>query len=180
MRTNLIELARLAIEESIHHQKLIDTDEYLEADPELKTSQATFVTLTIDGNLRGCIGSLLPYRPLIDDLISNAKAAAFEDPRFAPLTPEEFTQISIEVSLLSLPKTVPYQSIDELKNIIQPSIDGVILTLGERRATFLPQVWEQLPTFDLFFEQLCQKAGLGSDCLHHHPTIETYTVKKVH
>ena len=179
----LLELARLAIYEDLTGQKLIDKQKYLKEYPELSKEQAVFVTLNkMDGNrenLRGCIGSILPMRPLIDDVIYNAKAAAFNDPRFPPLSPDEFNQIKIEISLLSIPKKIHYNNVEELKQIIKPFKHGVILKLSGRQATFLPQVWEQIPDFDLFFEHLCQKAGLPNHCLDYHPEIFVYEVKKI-
>jgi len=179
----LLEIARLAIYEGLTGKKLIDKDKYLKEYPELGQKQAVFVTLNkIDGqheSLRGCIGSILPTRPLIDDVIYNAKAAAFSDPRFQALTLDEFDQIKIEISLLSIPKKVDYRDINELKQIIKPFKHGVILKLSGRQATFLPQVWEQIPDFDLFFEHLCQKAGLPGNCLDYHPEIYVYEVRSI-
>ncbi len=179
----LLEIARLAIYEDLVGKKLIDKQKYIEQFPELAQKQAVFVTLNkVDGkreSLRGCIGSILPVRPLIDDVIYNAKAAAFNDPRFPPLSPDEFDDIKIEISLLSIPQPVSYNNVEELKQIIKPFKHGVILKLGDRQATFLPQVWEQIPGFDLFFEHLCQKAGLPGNCLAYHPEIYIYEVKKI-
>jgi len=179
----LLELARLAIYEELTGEKLIDRDKYLQMYPALAQKQAVFVTLhKIEGNresLRGCIGSILPVRPLIDDVIYNAKAAAFKDPRFPPLSLSEFDEIKIEVSLLSIPQQVTYKDKDELKKIIKPFKHGVILKLSGRQATFLPQVWEQIPDFDLFFVHLCEKAGLPGNCLDFHPEIRIYEVKEI-
>jgi len=179
----LLEIARLAIYEGLTGKKLIDKDKYLKEYPELGQKQAVFVTLNkIDGqheSLRGCIGSILPTRPLIDDVIYNAKAAAFSDPRFQALTLDEFDQIRIEISLLSIPKKVDYKDINELKQIIKPFKHGVIMKLSGRQATFLPQVWEQIPDFDLFFNHLCQKAGLPKGCLDYHPEIYVYEVRSI-
>ncbi len=116
---------------------------------------------------------------LLDDLIHNAQAAAFEDPRFPPLSEEEFEKVQIEISLLSTPQELFYRDIDDLKSKIRPDVDGVILQEGYYQATFLPQVWEQLPSFDLFFAHLCQKAGMSANCLENHPQISTYQVTKV-
>ncbi len=179
----LLELARLAIYEELTGKKLIDKQAYIEKYPALAKEQAVFVTLNkVAGNresLRGCIGSILPVRPLIDDVIYNAKAAAFNDPRFPPLTLPEFDEIKIEISLLSIPQKVSYTNIDELREIIKPFKHGVILKLSGRQATFLPQVWEQIPDFELFFEHLCQKAGLPDNCLAYHPEIYIYEVQKI-
>jgi len=179
----LLEIARLAIKEGLTGQQLIDKQKYLKNYPELAKEQAVFVTLNkMDGkreSLRGCIGSILPVRPLIDDVIYNAKSAAFNDPRFPPLSADEFDQINIEISLLSIPKRIHYNNIEELKQIIKPFQHGVILKLSGRQATFLPQVWEQIPDFDLFFEHLCLKAGLPGNCLDYHPEIFVYEVRKI-
>ncbi len=156
-----------------------DVDELLKQEPKLKEQGAVFVTLTLDGNLRGCIGSLVAHRSLLEDIIYNAKAAAFDDPRFPPLSKEEFERVKIEISLLSSPKELTYSDIEDLKSKIRPNIDGVILKDGFHQATFLPQVWEQLPTFELFFEHLCQKAGLSKEFLFNHPQIFTYQVTKI-
>ncbi len=147
--------------------------------PELAEQRATFVTLTIDGRLRGCIGSILPQRALIDDVIENARAAAFKDPRFPPLSAEEFPRVAIEVSLLTLPRPLPYEDVADLRRKIRPGVDGVIIRFDGRQATFLPSVWEQLPDFEKFFEHLCLKAGLPADCLRLHPDVYVYQAEKI-
>jgi len=129
----------------------------------LRVPGATFVTLTMHGSLRGCIGSLEARRPLLDDLRENAVAAALSDPRFAPLTTQEFGQVRFEVSLLSPLQPLAVTDEDELVRQLRPGIDGVLLRFGAHRATFLPQVWEQLPDPYLFLAQLKQKAGLPGD-----------------
>lgn len=121
---------------------------------------ASFVTLTLDGRLRGCIGSLSPRRPLIDDVRANAVAAAFDDPRFPGLTRPEFERVRVEVSVLSLPEPLAVADEDDLVAQLVPHRDGVILQAGRRRATFLPQVWEQLPEPRAFLAALKRKAGL--------------------
>ena len=175
----LIKLARMAILEEFEGKKLINKNDWLEKYPYLKENRASFVTLKIDGNLRGCIGSILPHRPLIDDIIENSKAAAFSDPRFTPLTPQEYEKIKVEVSLLTIPQKVEYEDKQDLMQKIRPGVDGVILQLANHQATFLPSVWEELPVFDLFFAHLCMKAGLPGDCLMYHPIIYTYQAKEI-
>lgn len=179
MHTLLLQLAKQAISDGLNHTSTLDTNALLKNHPELSKPQATFVTLSLDGRLRGCIGTLIAHRTLLEDLIYNAKAAAFDDPRFYPLSNEEFLHVSIEVSLLSTPEPLEYTDIEELKSKICAGEDGVILQKKGRKATFLPQVWEQLPTFEQFFSHLCQKAGLESSCLETHPDIWTYRVDKV-
>lgn len=146
---------------------------------ELDENRATFVTINLDGQLRGCIGSLTPYRTLGEDIISNAKAAAFEDPRFYPLSQEEFERAEFELSILSVPQVLEYSDVQDLKAKIRVNIDGVILKLDNRQATFLPSVWEILPTFDMFFSHLCQKAGCEPECIESHPIIYTYQTQKI-
>lgn len=173
-----LQIAREAIK-SRFDSSTIDKERFLKLYSEMGLKQATFVTLTLYGQLRGCIGSLIAHRPLIDDLISNAQSAAFNDPRFLPLTPAEFEAIKIEVSLLSEPKLLPYTDQAELKSLIRTGVDGVILRLGNYQATFLPQVWEELSDFDTFFSHLGMKAGIGSDPLAYHPEVYTYQVEKI-
>lgn len=172
-------LAKQAILDGLNKMQSIDTKALLEKYPPLAQQRATFVTLNLDGRLRGCIGSLVAHRTLLDDLIHNAKSAAFEDPRFYPLTPEEFKKVVIEISLLSPPEAILYDSIEDLKSKFSVGEDGIILQKEGKRATFLPQVWEQLPTFELFFSHLCQKAGLSENCLESHPNIWRYRVEKI-
>lgn len=175
----LVDLAKKAIQEEFDKKHLIDPVLLYDQHPELSRPQATFVTLHLNGQLRGCIGSLTAYRPLFEDLVHNAKASAFEDPRFYPLSQEEFLRTDVEVSLLSAPEAVPYDTVEALKKLIVPRVDGIILQKGSKKATFLPQVWEQLPSFELFFSHLCQKAGLEANCLEKHPDIWRYRVEKV-
>jgi AmmeMemoRadiSam system protein A len=169
----LLKIARASILEEFEAKKLINRDELIKEYPFLAQERATFVTLKINGNLRGCIGSILPRMPLIDDVIYNAKQAAFHDPRFNPLTPEEFEQIHIEISILTIPERLEYENEADLKRKITKN-DGVILALADKQATFLPSVWEELPIFELFFAHLCMKAGMNGDCLKYHPLIYTY------
>ena len=139
---------------------------------------ATFVTLTHQGALRGCIGSLQPYRPLREDLQANAIAAAFHDPRFPPLTAEEFNTIRVEVSLLSPMQRLAVESEADALAALRPMIDGVVLEYGQHKATFLPQVWEQLPDPAIFLAQLKRKAGLPADFWHPALELSTYRVSK--
>ncbi|MDP2851398.1 MAG: AmmeMemoRadiSam system protein A [Sulfuricurvum sp.] len=171
------QIARNAIQE--HYEGTsIDRDFYLSTYPELSQEKASFVTLTLNNRLRGCIGSIIAHQSLLDDLISNARSAAFHDPRFPPLSKEEFSQLSIEVSLLTHPEPVEYGDRVDLARIIRPYVDGVILRLGKYQATFLPQVWDELSDFESFFSHLGMKAGIGNDPLSYHPEIYTYQVQK--
>lgn len=125
----------------------------------LNEDGASFVTLTKYGRLRGCIGTLSAYQPLVQDVCEHALAAAFQDPRFPVVTANEMDSIEIEISYLTPPEPLEYDSSDDLMRKLVPGKDGVILTDGYRRATYLPQVWEQLPEVDDFLGSLCQKMG---------------------
>jgi AmmeMemoRadiSam system protein A len=175
----LTKIARDAIIEEFTGEKRIDRDALIEQYPWLAERGAAFVTLNKNNQLRGCIGSIIAHEPLIDDVVRNARSAAFGDPRFSPLGPEELERIEIEVSLLTEPRIVKYGDTEELKSIIRPGVDGVILQLDGHQATYLPSVWEQLSDFDLFFSTLCQKAGLPGNCLDEHPTIFRYQAEKI-
>ncbi len=177
----MVEIAKEAIREVFEKRPIIDRDKLLREHPELAQKGAAFVTLEKRHSLRGCIGSLIAHRMLLDDLIENAKAAAFNDPRFPPLTKEEFEDpgLTVEISLLSEPKPLAYTDIDDLRRKIKQGYHGVILKLGASQATYLPQVWEQLPDFDAFFATLCQKAGLPGNCLQSHPEIYIYHAEKI-
>ncbi|MEA3289400.1 MAG: AmmeMemoRadiSam system protein A [Campylobacterota bacterium] len=156
----LLKIARGAIYSKLNDEMIVDKKELVQKVPTLGNRAATFVTLTMNGQLRGCIGTLVAHNTLIDDLTTNAVKAAFEDPRFPPLTKEEFEKVKIEVSLLSQPLEIKYASISDLESKINHGVDGVIIRQGQKQATFLPQVWEQLPKFDDFLTHLFHKAGI--------------------
>lgn len=145
---------------------------------ELGEPGASFVTLNQNGQLRGCIGSLEAHRPLATDVAENALAAAFRDPRFAPLGKDEFARTRVEVSLLTPPEPFPVADEADALARLRPGIDGLILSYGRRRATFLPQVWESLPEAHQFIAQLKLKAGLPADFWHQQITLARYGVRK--
>jgi AmmeMemoRadiSam system protein A len=144
----------------------------------LEEPGATFVTLTLHGQLRGCIGSLEAHRPLLEDVRHNAIAAAFQDPRFAPLSKEEFAEVAIEVSLLSRPEPIRFSSEQNALEQLNPGKDGVIIEYARFRATFLPQVWAQLPQPQLFIAHLKNKAGLPEDFWSDDIRLSRYAVQK--
>ncbi|MBU0989478.1 MAG: AmmeMemoRadiSam system protein A, partial [Proteobacteria bacterium] len=131
--------------------------------PIFKERRGTFVTLTIGGNLRGCIGHIIPHESLIEGIRINAVNAAFKDPRFRPLSKKEWDRVKIEISILTDPKPLSYANADDLLRKLRPGIDGVIIKKGYHQSTFLPQVWEQLPQIEAFLNHLCLKAGLDGD-----------------
>lgn len=137
---------------------------------------ATFVTLTTGGRLRGCIGSLAADRPLGEDLANNARAAALFDPRFPALRAEELEHVRVEVSVLTRPEPVPAGTRAEAEEHLRPGVDGVVLEAGPRRATFLPQVWENLPETSRFLDRLLRKAGLPEDWWGPEITLSRYSV----
>lgn len=138
---------------------------------------ATFVTLTRQGQLRGCIGSLEAYRPLAEDVAANARAAAFRDPRFDPVDATEYPDIALEVSLLSAPEPFPVRDEGDALARLRPGEDGLVFTFQGRRATFLPQVWESLPDPEAFLTQLKRKAGLPGDFWDPAVHLERYRVQ---
>jgi len=133
------------------------------SDASLQTRCGTFVTLKHHGRLRGCIGSLSASDPLAEGVRRNAINAAFHDPRFSPLTESELSQIEIEVSVLTEPQPLVFSDPEDLLRKLQPNVHGVIIRQGYASATFLPQVWDQLPQKEDFLGQLCLKAGLPRD-----------------
>lgn len=126
----------------------------------LRQPGASFVTLTRDAALRGCIGSLIAHRPLAEDVVHNARTAAFADPRFPPLAARELPEIRIEVAVLEPPRPLPASDLSTLKAMIVPGADGLVVECGRARGTLLPKVWESLPDPDIFLTALWRKAGL--------------------
>jgi len=157
----LLTIARKTLEQAFH-QTSFDLSSQ-DVPEHLLENGASFVTLTIHGRLRGCIGALSAFQPLVQDVCEHVLAAAFQDPRFPPLTIRELNQVEIEISYLTPPEKLEYDSPEELKQTLVPYHDGVILSDGYRRATYLPQVWEQLPETEQFLDSLCQKMGANSN-----------------
>lgn len=170
----LLDIARNSIEAALGVAKL----KLLPDEPWLKPARATFGTLTQNGRLRGCIGSLEAHRPLGEDVSHNARAAALSDPRFPPLTRAELAGTRIEVSLLSTPKLLAFADHADLIAQLRPGEDGLILEYGEARGTFLPQVWESLPDAEQFVAELKRKAGLAPELSTARCRIQRYRVLK--
>jgi AmmeMemoRadiSam system protein A len=147
----------------------------------LQQPGVTFVTLTIDGNLRGCVGALEPYQSLVEDVREHAAAAALKDYRFTPVSPDELENISIEISRLTPPEPLDYDGPDELVDKLRPGVDGVVMRDGLHRATFLPQVWEKVTSPTTFLEHLCQKMGAPANLWRRKQLeILVYQVEKFH
>lgn len=160
----LLELARKAIAErlGVSYEPSPDLERKL-TDEIFDTRRGTFVTLKIDNQLRGCIGNLTPDHTIREGVAENSVNAAFKDPRFPPLTRDEFDAVQLEISLLTEPVLLDYKDPADLLAKLTPGEDGVIIRKGVHSSTFLPQVWEQLPDKAAFLGNLCMKAGLPAD-----------------
>lgn len=170
----LLSIARAAIAQALHapHAAADETAAWL-AEP-----GASFITLTQSGELRGCIGTLQAHRPLLVDIKSNAVSAALHDPRFLPLTLEEFATVQVEVSLLTAPQPLVFTNETDALAQLRPGIDGVVFEYGRHRSTFLPQVWESLAQPSLFLAMLKRKAGLPDNFWAEDVKMSRYTVSK--
>jgi len=158
----LLKLARESIEAAVSSQPYPHVDPS-RLSPDLLRKGASFVTLTEHGELRGCIGGLQPQYPLYEDVLIHAAQAAQYDYRFPPVTPDELLDIELEVSVLTEPQPLDYDLPAELPRRLRPEVDGVILAHGRHRATFLPQVWERVPSPETFLSMLCEKMGVHPD-----------------
>jgi AmmeMemoRadiSam system protein A len=174
---HLVETARKTIQKALFNPK--DKSEPDPASsPKFQEKRGTFVTLTINGALRGCIGHIIPQESLIEGVRVNAMNAAFRDPRFRPLNQTEFEKIRVEVSILTAPRPLPYTDANDLLAKLKPGTDGLIIRKGYHQATFLPQVWEQLPNKKDFLNHLCLKAGLAGDAwANDELEVHTYQVQ---
>lgn len=143
----------------------------------LQKEGACFVTLHRGGDLRGCIGTMMAHRPLLEDVQANSRAAAFGDPRFPPLRPQELRGLSIEVSVLSSLEPMEFDSEEDLLRQLRPGVDGLLLEAGFNRGTFLPTVWRTLPDARIFLAKLKTKAGLPEDFWSAEVQVRRYTTR---
>lgn len=175
-RAGLHRIARQSIEHGLRRGccAAVDIASFPSA---LRALRATFVTVTLDGRLRGCIGSLVPHSPLAQDVVQSAWKAAFSDPRFPPLTPEEATRIKVDISILSTPRRIPFRDEADLIAQIRPDIDGLILDSAGRRGLFLPSVWRSLPDPVQFVRHLKGKAGFPPDYWAEDLTVWRFTAE---
>ena len=157
-RKFLLELARKSLKSAAAGASLPE-GAAKDVPPKLAEKKACFVTLTKGGTLRGCIGHLTAIEPLHQAVIENARNAALRDPRFPAVKPDEVDKIKIEISVLTEPQPLPFSSPDDLLSKLHPNEDGVLLHIGPRTSTFLPQVWAQIPDKVQFLNHLAQKAG---------------------
>lgn len=179
-KQTLLRLAREALEAGVRGQTLLTLDPE-SLTPTLRADGASFVTLTVRGSLRGCIGALEPYQPLAEDVREHAVAAALEDYRFPQVKENELSKIEIEVSRLTVPVALEYTTPDDLLAKLRLGVDGVLLRDGMRRATFLPQVWEKIPDKAGFLDDLCYKMGAAADTWRRkHLQVSVYQVEEFH
>ena len=174
-RHALLKLARSVIASNLEKSAV---DRPSDISPSMEEKRGCFVTLHKRGALRGCIGTIEPVRSLLANVEENAVNSAFGDPRFPKLTTDELGEVDIEISVLSAPETLEYTDAEDLLDKLRPGVHGVILSKGYKRATFLPQVWDQLPNKTDFLEHLCRKGMMGSDCWKEKDTeVKIYTVE---
>ncbi len=173
----LLDIAKASIAHGLEHGRPVNID-INDYPAELTPTRATFVTLKINDQLRGCIGSLTAHAPLVIDIADNAYSAAFKDPRFPALAKTEFDTLQYHISILAEPKPMKVNDEQDLLSQLRPSIDGIVLHEGAQRSTFLPSVWESLTDPVEFIQNLKLKAGLSKD--HWSDTIhfERYTVEE--
>lgn len=176
----LLRLARDAMERGVKGEKLFPLDEAT-LTPHLREHGSSFITLTLRGELRGCIGALEPYQALAEDVREHAVAAALKDPRFPAVDKDELSGIRIEVSRLTRPIPLEYKDANELLSKLRPHVDGVILRDEYRRGTFLPQVWEKISDPAEFLSNLCYKMGVNENLWRiRHLEVYTYQVEEFH
>lgn len=176
-RQVLLQTARECIHSLVTTKQQIQIN-LQEFPPALKEERASFVTINLKGQLRGCIGSLIPHRPLIMDVANNALSAASKDPRFKPLSLVEYPDVNIHLSVLSIPEELSFSDREHLLELIRPGIDGLIIEESGHRATYLPSVWSQLPDRINFLRELRKKAGLNPDSWSTNTRVFNYTTEE--
>ncbi len=174
----LLNIARESITEVLESQSTINRQALYQDYPVLKEHIASFISIYFNDELRGSMGSILPTRPLLDDIIHNAKSAAFQDPRFSPLKTSEYLQSSLELSLLTQPEELSYTCLEDIKKQVHAGEDGLIIKLGNKEASLLPQAWSQLESFEAFFSHLMHEADLNKDDINKHPQVLSFQVEK--
>lgn len=172
----LRQIALEAVEYGLKHGKHLPIETSRYPTP-LQNTGASFVTLKMAGQLRGCIGSLEAYQPLVNDVAHNAYAAAFSDPRFQPVSNSELEKLEFHISVLTPALAMVFDSEQDLLKQIRPGVDGLVLEDGQHRGTFLPAVWESLPDAESFLRHLKQKAGLPQDYWSESIKVSRYTTE---
>jgi AmmeMemoRadiSam system protein A len=174
----LLQVAKESIQHGLDKGRAL-TVEVLDYDEELRDERATFVTLEIHNKLRGCIGTLVADRPLVSDVAYHAYAAAFSDPRFPSLGRDEFPLLDIHISILSQPEPIDFDSEEHLIQQMRPGEDGLIITEGMYKGTFLPSVWKSLSDPRDFLRHLKQKAGLPPNYWSDTIEVQRYTTESI-
>jgi AmmeMemoRadiSam system protein A len=174
LRQRLLAVAAASVRHGLRHGRALTVDPR-DYPPALQAPRATFVTLELEGQLRGCIGTLEAVRPWVADVAENAYGAAFRDPRFPALRPEEYPRLHLAISVLSPAEPIRFSSEQDLLDQLRPGVDGLILSDGRRRGTFLPAVWAQLPDPVSFLGHLKLKAGLSPSHWSDTVRVERYT-----
>ncbi|MHB8622521.1 MAG: AmmeMemoRadiSam system protein A [Sulfuricaulis sp.] len=176
-RQTLLQIARESIRKGLCGEThVVRVDDYPEP---LRAKRATFITLQLNDTLRGCMGTLIAHQSLVEDVVNNAWNAAFRDTRFAALTWPEFERLEIHISILSQPEQITFSSEEDLLSKLNPYVDGLILQEGLNRGTFLPSVWESLPTPREFLRHLKLKAGLNADYWSSQIRVQRYTTESI-
>jgi len=179
-KRTLLVLARSAVETWVRSQRLVDpAPDLVQRFPKLEQPRACFVTLRMDGDLRGCIGSLEPRRALWDDVRQNAVSAAVRDTRFRPVGQDELSSLSYSISVLDLPRPLRGVSAEQLPSYLAEHRPGVIIEYRGRRSTFLPSVWEDLSDPEEFLSRLCMKQGSLAGCWRD-PDVQISTYGSIH
>ena len=174
----LLQIARESITEVFEAKFTIDKEQLIHDYPVLKEPIASFVTIYLEDELRGSQGSVFPSQSLLEGIIYNAKAAAFEDERFTPLKTSEYLHAKIELSLLTPLVELRYTDVADIKAQVRSGVDGLVIVLADKQSAFLPQIWSQLNDFDSFFTHLLKEAGLSLEDIASHPKIFTFQVEK--
>jgi AmmeMemoRadiSam system protein A len=174
----LLGVARDSLRSGLERGRALRPDPLDYPEP-LRALRASFVTLHLEGELRGCVGGLEPLWPLVTDVAEHAFAAGFRDPRFPPLAAGELARLRVDVSILSSLEPLSFRSEQDLLAQLRPGVDGLLLEAGSRRGTFLPAVWEQLPEARAFLRQLKRKAGLREGYWSDSVVVRRYTVESV-
>lgn len=175
----LLQIARDSIAEVLEAQNRIDKGALFEQYPLLKEPLCAFVSIYLDNELRGSMGSITPSRSLLEEIIHNAKAAAFEDSRFSPLKTSEYLHCSIELSLLIEPKEISYNDIDDLRRQIVQGKEGLFLAKAAESAGFLPQVWPESSSFEEFLTTVLGQAGPGTIMqMKNRPKLFSFQIEK--
>jgi len=173
----LLALARKSLEEAVRRNEVPEVEE-ADVPARFTRPAGCFVTLTRRGHLRGCIGNIFPRMPLYKAILNNAMSAALRDTRFRPVEEGELNEIHIEVSVLTIPESLAFDSPEDLLRKLRPHVDGVVLTVEDAEATYLPQVWEKIPGKEEFLSSLARKAGLApAGWRHPDARVLTYQVK---